>query len=127
MSSNHAAPAEHSTVLTQPSHDTAHDQQAAPTHAGEGLPPLHGGPLVFLTLATALSTFMEVLDTTIANVAVPTIAGSMGVSAREGTSIISSYSLAAAIAVPLTGWTDFKASVPPPLTDPQKTPAAVAW
>ena len=104
MSSNHAAPAEQNAVLTQPSHDTAHDQQAAPTHAGEGLPPLHGGPLVFLTLATALSTFMEVLDTTIANVAVPTIAGSMGVSAREGTSIISSYSLAAAIAVPLTGW-----------------------
>nr|WP_246012026.1 DHA2 family efflux MFS transporter permease subunit [Hydromonas duriensis] len=57
-----------------------------------------------LTVATALATFMEVLDTTIANVAVPTIAGSMGVSANEGTSIISSYSLAAAIAVPLTGW-----------------------
>ena len=74
------------------------------THVGPGLPPLHGAPLVFLTLATALSTFMEVLDTTIANVAVQTISGSMGVSAREGTSIISSYSLAAAIAVPLTGW-----------------------
>ena len=47
--------------------------QAPAEHAGEGLPPLHGAPLVFLTLATALSTFMEVLDTTIANVAVPTI------------------------------------------------------
>ena len=73
-------------------------------HAGADAPPLHGAALVFLTLATALSTFMEVLDTTIANVAVPTISGAMGVSAREGTSIISSYSLAAAIAVPLTGW-----------------------
>ena len=68
------------------------------------LPPLKGVALVMLTIASALSTFMEVLDTTIANVSVPTIAGSMGVSAHEGTSIISSYSLAAAIAVPLTGW-----------------------
>lgn len=68
------------------------------------LEPLKGGALVMLTVATALATFMEVLDTTIANVSVPTIAGSMGVSANEGTSIISSYSLAAAIAVPLTGW-----------------------
>ncbi|MGL4766891.1 MAG: DHA2 family efflux MFS transporter permease subunit [Formosimonas sp.] len=66
--------------------------------------PLKGGALVMLTIATALATFMEVLDTTIANVSVPTIAGSMGVSASEGTSVISSYSLAAAIAVPLTGW-----------------------
>ena len=68
------------------------------------LPPLKGAALVMLTIASALATFMEVLDTTIANVSVPTIAGSMGVSANEGTSIISSYSLAAAIAVPLTGW-----------------------
>lgn len=68
------------------------------------LAPLKGGALVMLTVATALATFMEVLDTTIANVSVPTIAGTMGVSANEGTSIISSYSLAAAIAVPLTGW-----------------------
>ena len=68
------------------------------------LEPLKGGALVLLTIATAMVTFMEVLDTTIANVAVPTIAGTMGVSANEGTSIISSYSLAAAIAVPLTGW-----------------------
>lgn len=68
------------------------------------LEPLKGGALVMLTIATAMVTFMEVLDTTIANVAVPTIAGTMGVSANEGTSIISSYSLAAAIAVPLTGW-----------------------
>ena len=70
----------------------------------KALEPLKGGALVMLTVATALATFMEVLDTTIANVSVPTIAGTMGVSANEGTSIISSYSLAAAIAVPLTGW-----------------------
>jgi MFS transporter, DHA2 family, multidrug resistance protein len=68
------------------------------------LKPLHGGPLVLLTIAVAFSTFMEVLDMTIVNVAVPHIAGSLGVSANEGTWTISSYSLASAIMQPLTGW-----------------------
>jgi DHA2 family multidrug resistance protein len=70
----------------------------------EGLPPLHGAALVLLTIAVAFSTFMEVLDMTIVNVAVPHIAGSLGVSASEGTWTISSYSLASAIMQPLTGW-----------------------
>jgi DHA2 family multidrug resistance protein len=85
-------------TLDNPAHS-----EPLPT-ATKALEPLKGGALVMLTVATALATFMEVLDTTIANVSVPTIAGTMGVSANEGTSIISSYSLAAAIAVPLTGW-----------------------
>jgi DHA2 family multidrug resistance protein len=68
------------------------------------LPPLHGTALVLLTIAVAFSTFMEVLDMTIVNVAVPHIAGSLGVSASEGTWTISSYSLASAIMQPLTGW-----------------------
>ncbi|MFC4526447.1 DHA2 family efflux MFS transporter permease subunit [Dyella halodurans] len=68
------------------------------------LPPLHGSALVLLTIAVAFSTFMEVLDMTIVNVAVPHIAGSLGVSASEGTWTISSYSLASAIMQPLTGW-----------------------
>lgn len=79
------------------------DEVAVATPTKE-LPPFKGAALAMLTVATALSCFMEVLDTTIANVSVPTIAGTMGISAKEGTSIISSYSLAAAIAVPLTGW-----------------------
>jgi MFS transporter, DHA2 family, multidrug resistance protein len=66
--------------------------------------PLHGTPLVLLTIAVAFSTFMEVLDMTIVNVAVPHISGSLGVSASEGTWTISSYSLASAIMQPLTGW-----------------------
>jgi DHA2 family multidrug resistance protein len=45
-----------------------------------------------------------VLDTTIANVSVPTIAGSLGVSSTEGTWVITSYAVAEAITVPLTGW-----------------------
>jgi DHA2 family multidrug resistance protein len=61
------------------------------------LKPLHGGPLALLTIAVAFSTFMEVLDMTIVNVAVPHIAGSLGVSPSEGTWTISSYALASAI------------------------------
>jgi DHA2 family multidrug resistance protein len=68
------------------------------------LKPLHGAPLALLTIAVAFSTFMEVLDMTIVNVAVPHISGSLGVSASEGTWTISSYSLASAIMQPLTGF-----------------------
>jgi DHA2 family multidrug resistance protein len=66
--------------------------------------PLKGAALLLLTVAAALSTFMEILDITIANVSIPTIAGAFGVSTSQGTWIISAYSVAAAIAVPLTGW-----------------------
>ncbi|MBM3115746.1 DHA2 family efflux MFS transporter permease subunit [Jeongeupia naejangsanensis] len=73
-------------------------QQAAPP------PPLHGAALALMTAAVALGTFMEVLDTTIVNVSVPHIAGDLAASTTQGTWTISSYGLAAAIAVPLTGW-----------------------
>lgn len=72
--------------------------------AESGPKPLSGGPLVLLTIAVAFSTFMEILDMTIVNVAVPHIAGSLGVSSSEGTWAISSYALASAIMQPLTGW-----------------------
>lgn len=71
--------------------------------AAASLPPLQGGALLIITIATALSNFMEILDITIANVSVPTIAGALGVSTNQGTWIISAYSVAAAVAVPLTG------------------------
>ena len=69
-----------------------------------GPAPLHGAALVLLTIAASLSTFMEILDITIANVSVPTIAGALGVATNQGTWIISAYSVAAAVSVPLTGW-----------------------
>lgn len=75
---------------------------AAP--AAPAAPPLQGTALLLITIATAMSTFMEILDITIANVSIPTIAGALGVSTSQGTWIISAYSVAAAIAVPLTGW-----------------------
>ncbi|MBS0557363.1 MAG: DHA2 family efflux MFS transporter permease subunit [Proteobacteria bacterium] len=70
----------------------------------ERAPPLRGAALAAMTVAVAVSTFMEVLDLTIVNVSVPHIAGSLGVSAQEGTWAISSYSLASAVMQPLTGW-----------------------
>jgi len=52
----------------------------------------------------ALSNFMVVLDLTIANVSVPHIAGNLGISLEQGTWIVTSYAVAEAICVPLTGW-----------------------
>ena len=48
-------------------------------------PPLTGSQLVLGTLALSLATFMNVLDTSIANVSIPAIAGDMGVSPSQGT------------------------------------------
>ena len=80
------------------------DRAAAPARGPTGPTPLPGHLLPIFTVAVAFSTFMEVLDTSIANVAVPTIAGNLAVSANNGTWVISSYGLAAALVVPLTGW-----------------------
>ncbi|MBU6268707.1 MAG: DHA2 family efflux MFS transporter permease subunit [Sphingomonadales bacterium] len=55
-------------------------------------------------LVLALSNFMVVLDLTIANVSVPHISGNLGISLDQGTWIITSYAVAEAICVPLTGW-----------------------
>jgi len=58
----------------------------------------------FVAFAISLATFMQVLDTTIANVSLPTIAGSLGVSPNQGTWVITSFAVANGISVPLTGW-----------------------
>ena len=55
-------------------------------------------------LALAMATFMQVLDTTIANVSIPTISGYLGVSTDQGTWIITSFAVANGVSVPLTGW-----------------------
>jgi DHA2 family multidrug resistance protein len=66
--------------------------------------PLPPGTRGLTAVALALGTFMQVLDTTIANVSLPTIAGSLGVSANQGTWIITSFAVSNGISVPLTGW-----------------------
>ena len=66
--------------------------------------PLHGTALVLGTLSLSLATFMNVLDSSIANVSLPAIAGDLGVSPIQGTWVITSFGVANAISVPLTGW-----------------------
>lgn len=67
-------------------------------------PPLKGAALAWVTLSLGLAVFMEVLDTTIANVAVPVIAGNLGAATTQGTWVITSFSVANAVSVPLTGF-----------------------
>ena len=67
-------------------------------------PPLTGARLVWGTVCLAAAVFMNVLDTSIANVALPAIAGDLGVSPSQGTWVITSFAVANAISVPLTGW-----------------------
>jgi DHA2 family multidrug resistance protein len=66
--------------------------------------PLKGGALIVTALALAMGTFMQVLDTTVANVSLPTIAGNLGASTDQSTWIITSFVVANGIGVPLTGW-----------------------
>jgi len=66
--------------------------------------PLSGITLALGTIALSLATFMNVLDTSIANVSLPAIAGDLGVSPDQGTWVITSFGVANAISLPLTGW-----------------------
>lgn len=73
-------------------------------HPQDEIPRLSGAKLLLAAVAIGLGNFLVVLDTTIANVSIPTIAGSLGVSSSQGTWVITSYAVAEAITVPLTGW-----------------------
>jgi len=73
---------------------SGHDKDAA----------LTGGMLWLTAVMLAMANFIAVLDMTIANVSMASIAGSLGISSSQGTWVITSYSVAEAIVVPLTGW-----------------------
>src|ERR1700752_1293779 len=77
---------------------------AAPPRAPGELAPLTGSTLAIGTIALSLATFMNVLDTSIANVSLPAIAGDLGVSPDQGTWVITSFAVANGVSVPLTGW-----------------------
>lgn len=64
--------------------------------------PKHNPWLVALTVT--LATFMEVLDTSIANVALPHMAGSLGASQEEATWVLTSYLVSSAVVLPISGW-----------------------
>ncbi len=74
-----------------------------PAQQGGGAP-LAKGALAISAVALALGTFMQVLDSSIANVSIPTIAGNLGVSADQGTWVITSFAAANGISVPVSGW-----------------------
>ena len=60
--------------------------------------------LALSTIGLSLAIFMQVLDTTIANVSLPTIAGNLGVSSDQSTWVITSFAVSMAISLPLTGF-----------------------
>src|SRR4051795_7577936 len=66
--------------------------------------PLSGARLALGTVALSLATFMNVLDTSIANVSLSAIAGDLGVSPEQGTWVMTSFAGANPISMPLTGW-----------------------
>lgn len=68
------------------------------------LRPLTGTRLWVAAFGLALANFVVILDTTITNVSVPHIAGGLAISPSQGTWTITSYAVAEAITVPLTGW-----------------------
>jgi DHA2 family multidrug resistance protein len=76
----------------------------APPRQANELPQLTGATLWGVGVLLGLANFVAVLDLTITNVSVPTIAGSLGASISQGAWIITSYAVAEAITVPLTGW-----------------------
>src|SRR6266446_169710 len=57
-----------------------------------------------IAISVMLSTFMEVLDTTVVNVSLPHIAGSLSATIDEATWVLTSYLVANAIVLPMTGW-----------------------
>ena len=60
--------------------------------------------ILLITLALSIGSFMNVLDSTIVNVSLSHIAGDFGISPNQGTWVITSYSVAEAIFLPLIGW-----------------------
>ena len=57
-----------------------------------------------IAVAVMLATILEVLDTSVANVALPHIAGNLSASTDEATWVLTSYLVSNAIVLPMTGW-----------------------
>jgi DHA2 family multidrug resistance protein len=79
-------------------------ENTAPRPPVGELAPLEGATRAIGTLALSAAVFMNVLDTSIANVSLPSIAGDLGVSPDQGTWVITSFGVANGISLPLTGW-----------------------
>src|SRR6266576_6052917 len=73
----------------------------ATASAAVGLPKFHPW---LIAVVVAMAAFMEVLDTSIANVALPYMAGSLGASNDQSTWVLTSYLVSNAIVLPISGW-----------------------
>ena len=73
-------------------------------HAKLPIEPMQGAALGMAAIGLSLASFMQILDQTIANVSLPTIAGNLGVSPNQGTWVITSFGVSTAIFLPITGW-----------------------
>src|SRR5258708_13533913 len=76
---------------------------AGPGTSGEDIWQPKGNPWI-IAAAVSLAAFMEVLDTSIANVALPHMAGNLGASNDESTWGLTSYLVSNAIILPISGW-----------------------
>ncbi len=77
---------------------------AKPVIDRRATPTLEGLSLASAIFVLSLATFIAILDTTIVNVAIPHIAGAFAAAPNEGTWAITSYAVAEAFTVPLSGW-----------------------
>ena len=99
-------------VLDSPEVDEAEQSLAAVAPAaafdGQAISPGKAAARVFspwtVAMVVTIGTFMEVLDTSIANVALPHIAGSLSASLDEGAWVLTSYLVANAVVLPISGW-----------------------
>ncbi len=73
-------------------------------HPEPAIEPLTGGKLWLAALMIAAANFIAVLNMTVANVSVPSIAGALGAATSQGTWVITSFAVGEAVTVPLTGW-----------------------
>jgi len=80
----------------------AENPATAPTAQPTPWKPSHNPWLI--ATAVMAATFMEILDTSVANVALPHIAGNLSVTAEEATWVLTSYLVSNAIVLPMTGW-----------------------
>lgn len=68
------------------------------------LPQIRGFKLIMLSISIGIGTLLIAIDSFIANVSIPTISGHLGVSTDQGSWVITSFTVANAMVVPLTGW-----------------------
>jgi len=91
--------------LANPLREQVADSPAAPLQVVPASPPTHGEPHKYLiAFAVVLAALMQVIDSSIVNVALPDMMGNLGASLDEIAWVSTGYILASVIVIPLTGW-----------------------